>query len=124
VDPFVPRRQLRVAATKLMHREAVMPNLFSRMYGHDLRANATKLRPSVLVPINFGGYDTTMWIDTIRRTNFRGKNTYLEVRCKIDTENIPIILQNESYCNCVYCGTRPTGSEPNCRSCGAQLPDC
>ena len=122
IDPFIPRDQIRRAATRLMHREAAIPGLFSRMYGQDLRANATKLRPSVLVPITFDGHQTTMWIDTIRRTNFRGKNTYLDVRCKINVENIPITLQGETKCACLFCGTRPTGSETNCRSCGAELP--
>ena len=124
IDPYIPRDQVRRSAVRLMHREAAIPGLFSRMYGQDLRRNALKLGPSRMVPIALDKHPTQMWIDTVRRSNLHGKNTYLEIKCRIDIENIPVILQGETKCSCLYCGTRPSGSETTCRSCGAQLPDC
>lgn len=124
INPYVSREQVQRAASRIMHRDAATRGLFSRMYGQGLYRDALKLGPSRMVPISFDGHQTQMWIDTVRRTNFRGKNTWIEIRCKIDTDNIPISLSGETRCNCLYCGTRPSGAEVNCRSCGAELPDC
>lgn len=65
-----------------------------------------------------------MYVDTARRLNFRGKPWFIELKVKLNTEHIPVVLQSQTKCDCVYCGTRPTGDEESCRACGAPLPDC
>jgi hypothetical protein len=87
-----------------------------------MRQQAIKIQPGAMVPVSFNGNATNMWIDTARRLSFRGKKTFLEMRVKVDTENLPVILTNESKCACLYCGTEPRGDERACQSCGAPLP--
>jgi hypothetical protein len=89
----------------------------------NLHQQALKLQPGAMVPINLNGFDTTMYVDTARRLSFRGKPWFVEMRIKLSTENIPIVLTNETKCDCVYCGTSPRGDETSCKSCGAPL-DC
>lgn len=125
VDPCVSRGQLRRAATNLAHRygSPFWKYLNTVKPGVNQHQQAFKIQPGAVVPVTFNGVATTMHIDTARRLQFQGKPWFLEMKVKLNTENMPIILTNETKCDCVYCGTTPRGDETSCRGCGAPL-DC
>ena len=86
--------------------------------------NALKIRPGATIPIALNGIDTTAHVNTVRRMRHRGSKHYLHLNIVVDTKNIPVVLDRETQCNCLYCGTSPKGDEANCRGCGAPLPPC
>jgi len=83
-----------------------------------------KIRPGATIPISLNGIDTTAHVNTVRRMRHRGSPNYIHMSVVVDTKNIPITLDRETRCDCVYCGTSPKSDESNCRSCGAPLPAC
>ena len=125
VHPSIPRDQLRRTVASMMQRRASMPWKYLKYLKPNvsLHQQAVKIQPGAMVPVTFNGFDTTMYVDTARRLNFRGKPWFVEMKVKINTEHMPIVLTNETKCDCVYCGTSPRGDEQTCRSCGAPL-DC
>jgi len=108
-----------------MFRSAAVPWRYDRYFSPNTNQHQTamKIQPGAQVPVSFNGVNTLMYIDTARRLNHHGKPTWIEMKIKLDTENLPIILTNETKCDCVYCGTSPRGDETSCRGCGAPL-DC
>jgi hypothetical protein len=136
VNPRVSRDQLRRTVCSCMGREAAarcvqrsaatVPWKYQKYFrpNQNVRQQAIKIQPGVTIPVAFGGMETTVYVDTARRTSFRGKPWYVELKIKLSTENLPVILTRESKCTCLYCGTDPRGDEDSCRSCGAPLPDC
>lgn len=92
-----------------------------RPYGN---YSTLKIRPGATIPISLNGVDTTAHVNTVRRMRHRGSPTYLHMNLVVDTKDIPIILDRETLCSCVYCGTSPKSDEVNCRACGAPLPAC
>lgn len=125
VDPRVSNHRLCRAVARLHHRVASVPWRYDRYFNPSTNQHqsAMKLQPGAQVPVAFNGVNTLMYIDTARRLNYHGKPTWIEMKVKLNTENIPIILTNETKCDCVYCGTSPRGDEASCRGCGAPL-DC
>lgn len=89
-----------------------------------MRQQAIKVQPGATIPVAFNGMETSMYVDTARRLTFRGKPWFIELRVKLNTEHLPIILTRESKCACLYCGTEPRGDEESCKKCGAPLPAC
>ena len=92
--------------------------------GTPLRKQAIRIRPGGKLPLAIGGVETVAHINSVRRINKYGKPFYLKTDLTINTEHLPIILDRESKCDCLYCGTRPVSDETSCRACGAPLPDC
>jgi hypothetical protein len=88
------------------------------------RSSAIVIRPGSTLPIALNGHNTTATVDSARRFAHGGKPTHLKITLVVNTEKLPIILQNETKCACLYCGTEPRGNDRTCRSCGAPLPDC
>jgi len=132
IDPRVSRDQLRRAVCNCQHRAAARRTAGSVPWKYqqylkpnqNLRQQAIKIQPGVAVPVAFNGMETVMYVDTARRLNFRGKPWFIELKVKLSTEHIPIILTRESHCECLYCGSRPVSDEDSCRKCGAPLPSC
>ncbi|KKN66687.1 hypothetical protein LCGC14_0468730 [marine sediment metagenome] len=136
VDPRISRDQLRRSVCNCQHRSAAHKTVAQQAGSvpwkyqqylkpnQNLRQQAIKLQPGVTVPVSFNGMETVMYVDTARRLTFRGKPWFIELKVKLSTEHIPIILTRESKCECLYCGARPVGSEDSCRKCGAPLSDC
>lgn len=134
IDPSTPRDQLRRAVCNHQHRHAAyrankiaaVPWKYQKYLkpNQNLRQQAIKIQPGVTIPVAFNGMETTMYVDTARRLTFRGKPWFVELKIKMSTEHIPIILTRESKCDCLYCGTPPVSDEDSCRKCGAPLPDC
>jgi hypothetical protein len=124
VDPGVSRGQLRRAVCNLQHRYAAsVPWKYQRFLkpSQSIRQQAIKVQPGATIPVAFNGQETTLYVDTARRLTFRGKPWFLELKVKLNTEHLPIILTRETKCECLYCGTKPRGSEDSCRKCGAPL---
>lgn len=92
--------------------------------GTPMRQQAIKLRPGANIPLTIGNVPTSAYVNKVRRISKSGKPYYLKADLTINTEHVPIILERESKCDCLYCGTRPKGDETSCLSCGAPLPDC
>ena len=123
VNPYIPKAQLKKTATRFMLRTSAVPWKYQRFLKPNVNVyqQATNIQPGAIVPISFNGQETKMHIDTVRRISFRGKPWFLEVKCKIDTEHMPITLQRESKCDCAFCGTTPRGDDEACQKCGAPL---
>jgi len=124
VDPGVSRGQLRKAVCNLHHRQAAsIPWKYMRFLspGKSVRQQAIKIQPGATIPVAFNGQETTMYVDTARRLTFRGKPWFIELKVKLNTEHMPVILTRETKCQCLYCGTDPTADEDSCRKCGAPL---
>jgi len=92
--------------------------------GTPLRKQALKLRPGARIPISLSDVPTTAYVNSVRRIQKSGRPYYLKMDITVNTENIPIILERESKCDCLYCGTRPQADETSCLACGAPLPEC
>lgn len=139
VNPRVSRAQLRRAVCNVQQRSAALglPSFRSAArlaafrgaavpwkYQRYLKPNQTarqqaiKIQPGATVPISFNGLETTMYVDQARRLTFRGKPWFIELKVKLSTEHVPIILTRESKCDCMYCGA-PNRGEDSCRKCGA-----
>lgn len=126
VDPGVSRGQLRRAYCNLQHRYASsIPWKYQKFLkpSQNIRQQAIKIQPGAAIPIAFNGVETTMYVDTARRLSFRGKPWFIELKVKLNTEHIPVILTRETKCECLYCGKKPQSDETSCRACGAPL-DC
>jgi len=128
VQPTITRDQLRRSVVQLHHRRAAhrlasVPWKYQKYLrpNQPIRQQAIKLQPGAMIPVSFNGMETTMHIDMARRLNYRGHPWFLEMRVKLDTEHVPIILTREAGCDCLYCGTRPVSDEESCRKCGAPL---
>lgn len=126
VDPGVSRGQLRKAATNLAHRQAAVPWKFQKYLrpNQNIRQEATKLQPGATVPIAINGQQTTMYIEKLRRNSFRGKPWFVNMTVNLNTEHLPVIIPQQSKCDCLFCGSSPISAEQACRNCGAPLPDC
>ncbi len=111
---FVRKATFRGAAVPWKYQQYLKPN-------QNARQQAIKLQPGALVPISFNGLETTMYVDQARRLTFRGKPWFIELKVKLSTEHVPIILTRESKCDCMYCGRSPKGDEDSCLGCGAPL---
>jgi hypothetical protein len=77
-----------------------------------------------MLPIAINGVDTTARVNTVRRISKGGKPHFLKMDITLDTKHLPVILERETKCTCLYCGTPAASDEVNCRSCGAPLPPC
>jgi len=131
VDPRVSRDQLRKSVCNQQHRRSVrsartaasVPWKYQKYLkpNQNLRQQAIKVQPGATIPVAFNGIETTMYVDTARRLQFRGKPWFIELKVKLNTEHLPIILTRESKCACLYCGTEPVSDEDSCRKCGAPL---
>lgn len=123
VNPKISRAQLKTAITRLAiyipykYQQYLRPNV-------DLRQQAIKIQQGAAIPVSFNGADTIMHVESARRITYHGRPWYLEMRIKLNTEHIPIIIDRESKCACLYCGTNPVSDEESCRACGAPLPEC
>ena len=136
VSPWVPRAQLRRAVCNVQQRSAATRVAALKLaavpwrYQKYLKPNQTqrqqaiKIQPGATVPVSFNGLETTMYVDQARRLTFRGKPWFIELKVKLSTEHVPIILTRESKCACLYCGREPRGDQDSCTGCGAPLPDC
>ena len=135
VDPGVSRGQLRRALCNLQHRwagrraarsAASVPWKYQKYLkpSQIIRQQAIKIQPGATIPVAFNGMETTMYVDTARRLQFRGKPWFIELKVKLNTEHIPVILTRETKCQCLYCGTDPVSDEDSCRKCGAPLQGC
>jgi hypothetical protein len=127
INPIIDRAQLKKAYILCAHRQAgYVPNRWMKYLspGSNINQQAIKLQQGAVVPITFNGIDTTMYIESMRRLNFRGKSWYVQLKVNLSTENLPVFIGDENKCACRYCGTQPKGDEKSCLSCGAPLPDC
>lgn len=146
IDPRVSRDQLRRTVCNCQHRWAInaihkvdhrgepscvrtaaaVPWKYQKYLKphQNIRQQAIKIQPGVTIPIALNGMETTMYVDTARRLQFRGKPWFIELKVKLNTEHIPVILTRESKCDCLYCGASPVSDEDSCRKCGAPLSDC
>jgi len=123
LDPKLMRKELRVNGVRVATMYST-PWKYTKYFqkGTDLRRSAVKVRPGATMPLTIGGADTTAYVNTARRLVFRGSPNYLKLDLNLNTENLPIILERESSCACVYCGREPVADEVSCRGCGAPLP--
>jgi len=134
VDPGCSRDQLRRAVCNVQHRTAArqavqagsVPWKYQKYLkpNQNIRQQAIKIQPGATIPVAFNGIETTLYVDTVRRISFRGKPWFLDMKVKLSTEHLPIILNRETKCACLYCGTHPISDEDSCRKCGGPLPDC
>lgn len=132
LNPGITRKQLRRAGERLgaiWEKDASytsIPWKYQKYLnrGTPLRKQAVKIRPGARIPLAIGGIETVAYVNSVRRIRKYGKPFYLKTDLTINTEHVPIILERESKCDCVYCGTRPTSDENSCLSCGAPLPEC
>lgn len=123
----VDRDQAKNAFVRIAHRQAgYAPTKWIKYInpGYDINYEAVKLQTGATIPVTIAGKETTIYIESLRRLNFRGKPWYVQMRVNLDTENIPVFVGNESRCSCRFCGTDPVGDETSCRNCGAPLPQC
>jgi len=125
VDTNVTSARL-VAAGERLARSYATPWKYQHHFdtGPSSRYSTLKIRPGATIPIALNGIDTTAHVNTVRRMRHRGSPHFLHMNIVVDTKNIPITLDRETLCDCVYCGTPPKGDESNCRGCGAPLPAC
>lgn len=132
INPRISKQQLEKAAERL---DALwsktagytsIPWKYQKYLNHStpLRQQAIKMRPGARIPLALGGVETVAYVNSVRRVKKSGQPYYLKTDLTINTEHVPIILERESKCDCVYCGTRPTGDETSCLACGAPLPEC
>jgi hypothetical protein len=91
--------------------------------GRPSRRAAIKLRPHTKIPISLGGTETTATVNTVRRVRSYG-DPKIRMDVTVNTKYLPVILERETLCTCMYCGTDAIGDEVNCRTCGAPLPPC
>lgn len=127
VDPRITKAQLRRAMVRLINGVSYStPWKYQRFTNPnvDVRKQAVKLRPGSEIAITLNNMVTTAYVNKIRRISFRGKKHYVKAEMTINTEHIPLILERESKCTCVYCGTPSKGDETSCTQCGAPLPSC
>jgi len=127
ISTDVDKQQARKVLSRMAHRYGgYVPTKWLKYINtnYDINSDAIKLQPGMTVPVTIGGVETTMYIESLRRLNFRGLPWYVQMRVNLDTENMPVFIGNESRCACRYCGTNPKGNETSCLSCGAPLPHC
>lgn len=126
VDPGVSRGQLRKAASNLAHRNAAVPWKYQKYLrpNQNIRQEAIKVQPGATIPVTFNGQETTMYVEKVRRTPFRGKPWYVQMTVKLNTEHLPLVIPQQSKCDCLFCGSSTISDESACRNCGAPLPDC
>lgn len=125
VDPGVTRKQLRSWLSRRAM-EMSVPWKYQEFFrpNHNIRQDALKLQPGIMLPIALKGLQTTGYVESVRRTTHSGKPYYVRLTMTVSTEHIPVIVENETKCTCLFCGTQPRGDERSCRGCGAPLPDC
>jgi hypothetical protein len=122
VNTEIGREQLKEVGERIAGLRSVpwkYQNFFEK--GRPTMRSALKMRPGIMLPITINNVDTTMRVNTVRR--LRGK-TALKMDVTLDTKHLPIILERETRCTCLYCGTHASSDEVNCRACGAPLPPC
>ncbi len=125
VPHYTTREELRVGGVRVAGTSYHTPWKYTKYFQNttDLRKAAIKIRPGSILPVVLNGAETTAYVNKARRIRFRGKETYLKLDLNLNTEHVPIILERETKCTCLYCGTAPKSDETSCRSCGAPLPD-
>ena len=126
VDPSLHRNELQKHGVRVASMYST-PWKYTKYFqkGTDLRRSAVKVRPGATMPLTIGGADTTAYVNSARRLKFRGNPNYMRLDINLNTEMLPVILERESKCTCLYCGTEPTAADEfSCRACGAQLPAC
>jgi hypothetical protein len=126
IDPRISKDQLRKAAVRLINGVSYgTPWKYTKFFNPsiDVRKQALKLRPGAQIPISLNNIPTMAYVKKIRRIKHNSRPFYVNAELIISTENLPLILENESRCTCVYCGTKSKGDEVSCDSCGAPLPD-
>lgn len=123
VDTDISREQLEDVGHRVAALRSV-PWKYQRFFeqGRPTLRSAIKLRPGVMLPLTINGVDTTARVNTVRRIRKGSKAHFLKMDITLDTEYLPVILERETRCNCLYCGTKAVGDETNCRACGAPLP--
>jgi hypothetical protein len=125
VNTEIDREQLREVGVRVAAIRSV-PWKYQRFFenGRPTNRSALKIRPGVMLPLTINGVDTTARVNTVRRINKGGKAHFLKADLTIDTKNLPVILERETRCNCLYCGAPAIEDDTHCRSCGAPLPPC
>lgn len=126
VNTEIDREQLREVGVRVTAGIRSVPWKYQRFFekGRPTNRSALKLRPGILLPITINGVDTTARVNTVRRMRKGGKPHFIKMDITVDTKHIPLILERETQCTCLYCGTPAAGDEVNCRACGAPLPPC
>ena len=132
INPEISKEHLRLAGGRIAYPLApsIYPSYFEKQKEAPKkppgpsRASALVIRPGSTLPVSLNGHQTTANVDSARRIQHAGKYTHLKLTLIVNTEKLPLTLQNETKCACLYCGTEPRGNDFTCRSCGAALPDC
>jgi hypothetical protein len=132
INPGISREHLFMAELRTAY--PLAPSIYPRYFDKPVvkqqkpagpsRSSALVIRPGSTLPVSLNGHQTTANVDSARRINHAGKYTHLKLTLIVNTEKLPLTLQNETKCACLYCGTEPRGNDFTCRSCGAALPDC
>ena len=126
VNTEIDREQLQKVGVRIAAGVRSVPWKYQRFFekGRPTVRSALKLRPGMMLPITINRVDTTARVNTVRRIRKSGKPHYIKMDITIDTKNLPVILERETKCNCLYCGAPAIGDDTHCRSCGAPLPPC
>lgn len=126
VNTEICREQLREAGARVASNIRSVPWKYQKFFekGRPTSRSALKIRPGVMLPLTINGVDTTARINTVRRIRKSGKPHFIKMDITVDTKNLPVILERETKCNCLYCGTPAAGDETHCGACGAPLPPC
>ena len=125
INTDIPKAQFKEVAERLAVYYSTplrSKNIFRT--GPSATYDALKIRPGATIPIVLNGVNTYAHVNTARRMRYRGNPRGLHMNIVVDTKDIPIILERETLCTCLYCGTEPGADEINCRACGAPLPPC
>lgn len=123
ISTEISKKQLEEAGLRVAALRSV-PWKYRKFFedGRPTLRSAIKIRPGVMLPLTINGVDTTARVNTARRIHKGGKSHFLKMDITLNTEYLPVILERETRCNCVYCGTKAASDEVNCRACGAPLP--